>query len=171
MDPLRKLRPGKRVQVLPLRLRAWARSQALPQKPLLYHQLNPSRASNSRSSTRTGSHSRPCGIQTLKREVTTVKPLRGVRINPEERQWHATVVHGRDVLEPCRHPRTHDVPVAFIQFRAHSPSPVQLAAHFSPHASASLGIPVSDVVSPPRSGPSRVPRCPFAQKKKVAGEL
>ncbi|KAH9173250.1 hypothetical protein EDB89DRAFT_2242442 [Lactarius sanguifluus] len=86
---------------------------------------------------------------TPQREVTTVKPLRGVRINPEERQWHATVVHGRGVLEPYRHPRTHGVPVAFIQFRAHSPGPIQLAAHFASHAAASLGIPISGVVSLP----------------------
>ena len=171
MDPLRKLRPGKRVQVLPLRLRVWARSQALPQKPLLYHQLNPSRASNSRSSTRTGSHSTLRYPNPQARSDDGQTASWGTNKNPEERQWHATVVHGRDVLEPCRHPRTHDVPVAFIQFRAHSPSPVQLAAHFASRASASLGIPVSGFISPPRSGPSRVPRCPFAQKKKVAGEL
>ena len=100
------------------------------------------------------------------REVTTVKPLRGVRLNPEERQWHATVVHGRGVLEPYRHPRTHGVPVAFIQFRAHSPSPIQLAAHFASHAAASLGIPVSGVVSlPTRRTLWTVPRGPFAHKK------
>ncbi|KAH8993751.1 ribosomal protein S10 domain-containing protein [Lactarius akahatsu] len=103
---------------------------------------------------------------TPKREVTTVKPLRGVRINPEERQWHATVVHGRGVLEPYRHPRTHGVPVAFIQFRAHSPGPIQLAAHFASHAAASLGIPISGVVSlPTRRTLWTVPRGPFAHKK------
>jgi small subunit ribosomal protein S10 len=103
---------------------------------------------------------------TPKREVTTVKPLRGVRINPEERQWHATVVHGRGVLEPYRHPRTHGVPVAFIQFRAHFPTPIQLAAHFASHAAASLGIPISGVVSlPTRRTLWTVPRGPFAHKK------
>ncbi|KAI9439424.1 hypothetical protein BJY52DRAFT_1322387 [Lactarius psammicola] len=103
---------------------------------------------------------------TSKREVTTVKPLRGVRINPEERQWHATVVHGRGVLEPYRHPRTHGVPVAFIQFRAHSPAPIQLAAHFASHAAASLGIPITGVVSlPTRRTLWTVPRGPFAHKK------
>ncbi|KAI0245826.1 hypothetical protein BJV78DRAFT_1287117 [Lactifluus subvellereus] len=73
----------------------------------------------------------------------------GVRVDPEERQWHATVVHGRGVLEPYRHPRTHGVPAAFIQFRAHHPEPIQLAAHFASHAAASFGIPILGVVSLP----------------------
>ncbi|KAN0134989.1 mitochondrial 37S ribosomal protein rsm10 [Lactarius tabidus] len=103
---------------------------------------------------------------TPKREVTTIKTLRGVRINPEERQWHATVVHGRGVLEPYRHPRTHGVPVASIQFRAHLPAPIQLAAHFASHAAASLGIPISGVASLPTQRTLwTVPRGPFAHKK------
>lgn len=101
-----------------------------------------------------------------KRQVTTIKPLRGVRVNPEERQWHATVVHGRGVLEPYRHPRTHGVPVASIQFRAHFPTSIQLAAHFASHAAASLGIPISGVVSLPTQRTLwTVPRGPFAHKK------
>ncbi|KAH9979577.1 ribosomal protein S10 domain-containing protein, partial [Lactifluus volemus] len=98
--------------------------------------------------------------------VTTVKALRGVRIDPEERQWHATVVHGRGVLDPYRHPRTHGVAVASIQFRAHFSELVQLATHFASHAAASLGIPISGVVSlPTRRTLWTVPRGPFAHKK------
>jgi small subunit ribosomal protein S10 len=76
------------------------------------------------------------------------------------------VVHGRGVLVPFRHPRTHGVAVAFIQFRAHFSEPVQLAAHFASHAAASLGIPISGVVSlPTRRTLWTVPRGPFVHKK------
>jgi len=75
-------------------------------------------------------------------------------------------VHGRGILEAYRHPRTHGIPVASIQFRAHSPEPLQLAAHFASHAAASLGIPLSGVVSlPTRRTLWTVPRGPFAHKK------
>jgi small subunit ribosomal protein S10 len=97
---------------------------------------------------------------------TTVKALRGVRINPEEREWHAKVVHGRGILEAYRHPRTYGVPVASIQFRAYQPDTIQLATHFASHAAASLGIPLSGVVSlPVRRTLWTVPRGPFAHKK------
>ena len=100
------------------------------------------------------------------RPITTVKPLRNVPIDPEERQWHATVVHGRGILEPYRHPRTHGVPVASVQFRAYRPEPLQLAAHFASHAAASLGIPLSGVAAlPTRRTLWTVPRGPFAHKK------
>ncbi|KAF8466055.1 ribosomal protein S10 domain-containing protein [Russula ochroleuca] len=98
--------------------------------------------------------------------TTTVKALRGVRIDPEERDWHAKVVHGRGVLEAYRHPRTYGVPVASIQFRAHRPEPIRLAAHFASHAAASLGIPLSGVASLPRRRTLwTVPRGPFVHKK------
>jgi len=97
---------------------------------------------------------------------TAAKPLRRVRTDPDERQWHATVVHGRGVLGAYRHPRTHGIPVAFVQFRAHQPEPIQLAAHFASHAAASLGIPLSGVISlPTRRTLWTVPRGPFAHKK------
>jgi small subunit ribosomal protein S10 len=76
------------------------------------------------------------------------------------------VVHGRGVLDPYRHPRTHGVSVASIQFRAHFSELVQLATHFASHAAASLGIPISGVVSlPTRRTLWTVPRGPFAHKK------
>jgi small subunit ribosomal protein S10 len=97
---------------------------------------------------------------------TTVKALRGVRINPEEREWHAKVVNGRGILEAYRHPRTYGVPVASIQFRAYQPEAIQLAAHFASQAAASLGIPLSGVASlPTRRTLWTVPRGPFAHKK------
>jgi len=97
---------------------------------------------------------------------TTVKALRGVRIDPEERDWHAKVVHGRGILEAYRHPRTYGIPVASIQFRAYKPEPIQLAAHFASHAASSLGIPLSGVISlPTRRTLWTVPRGPFAHKK------
>jgi small subunit ribosomal protein S10 len=98
--------------------------------------------------------------------ATTVKALRGVRIDPEERQWHAKVVHGRGVLEAYQHPRTYGVPVASIQFRAYHHEPIQLAAHFASHAAAALGIPLSGIASlPTRRTLWTVPRGPFAHKK------
>jgi small subunit ribosomal protein S10 len=86
--------------------------------------------------------------------------------DPDERQWHASIVHGRGILEAYRHPRTHGISVASIQFRAHRPESVQLASHFASHAAASLGIPLSGVVSlPTRRTLWTVPRGPFAHKK------
>jgi small subunit ribosomal protein S10 len=75
-------------------------------------------------------------------------------------------VHGRGILEPYRHPRTHGVPVASVQFRAYTPEPLQLAAHFAAHAAGALGIPLSGVASlPTRRTLWTVPRGPFAHKK------
>ena len=118
----------------------------------------------------------PSSLTNLQRRVTTtatttltkttVKALRGVRIDPEERDWHAKVVHGRGILEAYRHPRTYGIPVASIQFRAYKPEPIQLAAHFASHAASSLGIPLSGVISlPTRRTLWTVPRGPFAHKK------
>ncbi|KAI0259519.1 hypothetical protein BC834DRAFT_905926 [Gloeopeniophorella convolvens] len=92
------------------------------------------------------------------RHVATVKPLRGVRIDPKERDWHASVVNGRGLLEPYRHPRTHGIPVAVLQFRAHSHQPIQLAAHFASHAAALVSLPTRRTLW-------TVPRGPFAHKK------
>jgi len=104
--------------------------------------------------------------QPSSRPITTIKPLRNVHIDPEERQWHATVVHGRGILEPYRHPRTHGIPVASVQFRAYNPEPLQLAAHFASHAASSLGIPLSGIASlPTKRTLWTVPRGPFAHKK------
>ncbi|KAH9961380.1 ribosomal protein S10 domain-containing protein [Russula dissimulans] len=105
-------------------------------------------------------------VTTKTTTATAVKPLRRVRIDPDECQWHATVIHGRGVLEAYRHPQTHGIPVASVQFRAHQPEPIQLAAHFASHAAASLGIPLSGVISlPTRRTLWTVPRGPFAHKK------
>jgi small subunit ribosomal protein S10 len=53
-----------------------------------------------------------------------------------------------------------------VQFRAHRPEPIQLAAHFASHAAASLGIPLSGVASLPRRRTLwTVPRGPFVHKK------
>ena len=104
--------------------------------------------------------------QPQSRPIATVKPLRNVHLDPEERQWHATAVHGRGILEPYRHPRTHGVPAASVQFRAYLPEAVQLATHFASHAAASLGIPLSGVAAlPTRRTLWTVPRGPFAHKK------
>ncbi|KAH9979832.1 ribosomal protein S10 domain-containing protein [Russula compacta] len=98
--------------------------------------------------------------------LATKPALTGTPTHPEERKWHATVVHGRGVLDAYQHPRTHGIPVACVQFRAYHPEPIQLAAHFASHAAASLGIPLSGVVSlPTRRTLWTVPRGPFAHKK------
>ncbi|KAF8063535.1 ribosomal protein S10 domain-containing protein [Lyophyllum atratum] len=83
-----------------------------------------------------------------------------------EEQYAASLVHGRGIQFPIFHPRTHDIPVANIQFRSHHPRLLDLFTHFATHAASSLGIPVSRVVTlPTKRTLWTVPRSPFAHKK------
>ncbi|KAG5653881.1 hypothetical protein H0H81_009703 [Sphagnurus paluster] len=83
-----------------------------------------------------------------------------------EEQYAASLVHGRGIHLPHFHPRTHNIPVANIQFRSHHPRLLDLFTHFTTHAAAALGIPVSRVVClPTKRTLWTVPRSPFAHKK------
>ena len=69
--------------------------------------------------------------------------------NFTEAEHAATLIHGRGIQTAFHHPRTHDIPVANIQFRSHYPELLDLFTHFATHAASSLGIPVSRVVTLP----------------------
>ncbi|KAJ7645832.1 ribosomal protein S10 domain-containing protein [Mycena rosella] len=83
-----------------------------------------------------------------------------------EIEYAATVVHGRSIHRPFRHPRTHALPAAQIQFRSHDILSMHLFVHFATHAAYSLGIPCSRMYSLPTQRQLwTVLRGPFAQKK------
>ncbi|KAK7018593.1 DNA-directed RNA polymerase [Favolaschia claudopus] len=83
-----------------------------------------------------------------------------------EVEYAATVVHGRSIHRPFRHPRTHSYPVAQIQFRSHDILTMNLFVHFATHAAYSLGIPCSRMYSLPTQRTIwTVIRGPFAHKK------
>jgi small subunit ribosomal protein S10 len=83
-----------------------------------------------------------------------------------EVEYASSVVHGRGVHLPFFHRRTHDIPVANIQFRSHHPYLLDLFTHFATHAAYSLGIPISRVCYlPTKRTLWTVPRSPFIHKK------
>ncbi|KAJ6510408.1 ribosomal protein S10 domain-containing protein [Mycena sanguinolenta] len=83
-----------------------------------------------------------------------------------EIEYAATLVHGRSVHRPFRHPRTYGLPVAQIQFRSHDILTMNLFVHFATHAAYSLGIPCSRMYSLPTQRTLwTIIRGPFAGKK------
>jgi small subunit ribosomal protein S10 len=83
-----------------------------------------------------------------------------------EEDYSGTVVHGRGAFPALHHPRTHNIPVAIVHFRSHSPRLLDLFTHFTTHAAASLAIPVSRLVYlPTQRSLWTVPKGPFAHKK------
>ncbi|KAJ8075949.1 mitochondrial 37S ribosomal protein rsm10 [Marasmius tenuissimus] len=83
-----------------------------------------------------------------------------------EENYATALVHGRGIQLPYFHPRTHDIPVANIQFRSHHPRLLDLFTHFATHAASSLGIPTSRVFAlPTQRSLWTVPRSPFVHKK------
>ena len=86
--------------------------------------------------------------------------------NFTEAEHAATLIHGRGIQTAFHHPRTHDIPVANIQFRSHYPELLDLFTHFATHAASSLGIPVSRVVTlPTKRTLWTVLRSPHVHKK------
>jgi small subunit ribosomal protein S10 len=83
-----------------------------------------------------------------------------------EIEYAATVVHGRSIHRPFRHPRTHGLPAAQIQFRSHDVLTMSLFVHFATHAAYSLGIPCSGMYTLPTQRTLwTVLRGPFVHKK------
>ncbi|KAG7085733.1 hypothetical protein E1B28_003276 [Marasmius oreades] len=100
--------------------------------------------------------------QSLPRRVT----LEELGPNFTEEDYASTLVHGRGIHLPYFHARTHDIPVANIQFRSHHPRLLELFTHFATHAASSLGIPTSRVFAlPTQRSLWTVPRSPFVHKK------
>ncbi|TFK71389.1 ribosomal protein S10 [Pluteus cervinus] len=93
-------------------------------------------------------------------------PLDAAKGSFTEEQYAASLVHGRSIHHPFFHPRTHNVPVASIHFRSHSPRQLEFFTHFATHAACALGIPVSrPVMLPTKRTLWTVLRSPFAHKK------
>ncbi|KAJ6617903.1 ribosomal protein S10 domain-containing protein [Mycena sp. CBHHK59/15] len=83
-----------------------------------------------------------------------------------EVEYAATIVHGRSIHRPFRHPRTHNLTVAQIQFNSHTITEMTLFVHFATHAAYSLGIPCSRMYTlPTKRTLWTVLRGPFAHKK------
>lgn len=83
-----------------------------------------------------------------------------------EREWAATLIHGRGVHNPYYHPQTYGIPVASVHFRSHHIRLLEFFTHFASHAASSLGIPISRVARLPTQRTLwTVPRSPFAHKK------
>jgi small subunit ribosomal protein S10 len=80
--------------------------------------------------------------------------------------YSGMVVHGRGAFPALHHPQMHNVPVAIIHFRSHSPRLLHLFTHSTTHAAASLAIPVSQLVYlPMQHSLWTVPKGPLAHKK------
>ncbi|KAJ7280371.1 hypothetical protein C8J57DRAFT_1302439 [Mycena rebaudengoi] len=83
-----------------------------------------------------------------------------------ELEYATTVVHGRSLHRPFRHPRTHALPVAQIQFLSHETTLLALFVHFAAHAAYSLGMPCSRMYTlPTKRTLWTVLRGPFVHKK------
>ena len=83
-----------------------------------------------------------------------------------EAQLSAHQFHGRSIVQPLYHPRTHGIPVATIHLRSHFPTLLNLFSHFSAHAASALGIPISKPTPLPMARNLwTVIKSPFAQKK------
>ena len=84
----------------------------------------------------------------------------------EEHSYASKVVHGRGICPAYYHPRTHNIPVAVVQFRSYTPKLLDLFTHFATHAASSFAIPVSrPVYLPTQRSLWTVPKGPFAHKK------
>ncbi|KAF6744412.1 ribosomal protein S10 domain-containing protein [Ephemerocybe angulata] len=82
-----------------------------------------------------------------------------------EEEYHATLIHGRSSLPPVHHTPPYTLPVAQLHFRSHSPKLLDFFVHFSLHAAASLGIPVSKPAKlPTQRSMWTVPKSPFVHK-------
>lgn len=76
------------------------------------------------------------------------------------------IVHGRAVLEPYYHPRTHNIPAAIVHLRSHHPHLLSLFTLFLKHSASALAIPISRPTTlPTQRSLWTVPRSPFVHKK------
>ncbi|KAL0948174.1 hypothetical protein HGRIS_010785 [Hohenbuehelia grisea] len=108
----------------------------------------------------------PVQLNESPKPITYPRPYSELPKDFTEVEYAGTLVHGRGVHLPFFHPRTHDIPVASIQFRSHHPRLLDLITHFATHAASALGIPTSRVIPlPTKRTLWTVPRSPFAHKK------
>lgn len=104
-------------------------------------------------------------MQSTSTSVAAPTPLPTTR-KEAEHLYATSVVRGRSLRPAHIHPKTHNIPVATIQFRSYHPRLLDLFIHFTSHAAAALAIPVSRTVClPTQRSLWTVPRGPFAHKK------
>ncbi|KAI5122394.1 hypothetical protein M0805_002945 [Coniferiporia weirii] len=102
----------------------------------------------------------PLPVQERRSAVRMISPTMS------EPEFSAQVVHGRSVLTPIRHPKTHGIPVAMLHVRGHDHRALDLFLHFASHAAGALGVPVSAPVRlPTQRSLWTVPKGPFVHKK------
>lgn len=78
----------------------------------------------------------------------------------------ASVVHGRSLVEPYYHERTHNIPAALIHLRSYHIPLLQTFTHFVTHTASALAIPISRPAAlPTQRSMWTVIKSPFAQKK------
>ncbi|KIY70260.1 ribosomal protein S10 [Cylindrobasidium torrendii FP15055 ss-10] len=83
-----------------------------------------------------------------------------------EREYSASLVHGRAARKAFQHPITHGYPVALIHLRSYHPSLIKIGSHLAAHAAAALGIPATGVAGLPRKKSLwTVIKSPFVHKK------
>lgn len=83
-----------------------------------------------------------------------------------ERDYASRIVHGRSVLAPLQHEKTHGIPVATIHVRGYNHRALDFFLHFASHAASALAIPVSQPVRlPTQRSLWTVPKGPFVHKK------
>ena len=83
-----------------------------------------------------------------------------------ECEYAAQVVHGRSVLAPLRHEKTHGIPVATLHVRGYNHRALDLFMHFASHAASALAIPTSEPVRLPKQRSLwTVLKGPFVHKK------
>lgn len=112
-------------------------------------------AATPRSSKRT-----PPPVPTRRKDELMVTPT------VSEREYAAQVVHGRALLAPLQHEKTHGVPVVTLHVRGYNHRALDLFMHFASHAASSLAIPVSSAIRLPKQRSLwTVPKGPFIHKK------
>lgn len=83
-----------------------------------------------------------------------------------EEEYSSAIIHGRSILEPIYHERTHSIPAATVHLRSYHVPLVSIFTHFVVHSAAALGIPVSKPMPLPiQRSLWTVPKGPFAHKK------
>ncbi|KAI0338149.1 ribosomal protein S10 [Trametopsis cervina] len=83
-----------------------------------------------------------------------------------EAELAAQTIHGRAVIEPYYHPRTHNIPAAVIHLRSYQPHLLDLFTLFVKHSASALAIPISrPTMLPTQRSLWTVPRSPFVHKK------
>lgn len=76
------------------------------------------------------------------------------------------IIHGRSLIQPYYHPRTHNIPAAVIHLRSYYTPLLDIFTHFVSHSASALAIPISRPTAlPTQRSLWTVPKGPFVHKK------